>query len=187
MDIAFAVGGYGPDAEAIFRKQKEFIVTFLKSYRHPIRNGLIRVAIISYDSKATIVKNLNEKYAVENLESLVNRLALTRRGIAAEQAFSVAANNVFNQQSDERRRVMLLFTDFTSADNMESVRNAIELLRVQGVSVIALGTGNKVSISHLVSMETGSKGALIAESSKTMMFYYFKVYRRILQCKFAVL
>ena len=182
LDIAFLVGAYGPDAEAIFRKQKEFIVTFLRSYEQPIRSGQIRVAIISYGSAATIAKNFNENSAVESIESLTNGLRL-QRGFAVDSALSVASNDVFSQPSSGRRKVLLLFTDFTSNDNKDMLRTAMQMLRSQGVSVIALGAGNKVNIPNLITMASSSNDALLAESSKTMMFYYYEVYRRIVESK----
>ena len=182
LDIAFAVGAYGPDSDAIFRKQKEFILTFLKSYRHPISNGNIRVAIIRYDSRATIVKNLRETYDIEIIESLVNGLRLTQRGSAIDTAFNVASKDIFSQPvNDGSKKVLLLFTDFTKSQKWNSLRKAIQLLRTQGVSIIAMGTGNNVNVPNLVAMTNSGKNAIIAESSKTMMYYYYDVYRRILE------
>ena len=184
LDIAFAVGAYGPDSDAIFRKQKEFILTFLKSYRHPISNGNIRVAIIRYDRRATIVKYLRETYDIESIENLVNGLRLVQRGSAIDTAFSVASKDVFSRSvNDGRKKVLLLFTDFTESQKWNSLRKAIQLLRTQGVSVIAMGTGNKVNIPNLVTMTSSGKNAIIAESSKAMMYYYYDIYRRILESK----
>ena len=184
LDIAFAVGAYGPDSDAIFRKQKEFILTFLKSYRHPISNGNIRVAIIRYDRRATIVKYLRETYDIESIENLVNGLRLVQRGSAIDTAFSIASKDVFSQSvNDGRKKVLLLFTDFTESQKWNSLRKAIKLLRTQGVSVIAMGTGNKVNIPNLVTMTSSGRNAIIAESSKTMMYYYYDIYRRILESK----
>ena len=184
LDIAFAVGGYGPDAEAIFRKQKEFIVAFLKSYRYPISNGHVRIAVISYSTTAKVVKNLQENYDLKTMERLVNGLSLAKRGAAVNTAYSVASREVFSQSvNDGRKKVLLLFTDFTSSQDWNSLRRAMESLRLQGVTIIAMGAGNKVNIPSLVSMTTSSSDAIIAESSKTMMYYYYDVYQRILQSK----
>ena len=184
LDIAFAVGGYGPDADAIFGKQKEFINTFLNSYQYPISYGQIGVAFISYGDSVTVVKNLRENFDVQTMKSLVNGIRLVKREPTLGTVFSVAAKSVFSQSvSDGRRKVLLLFTDFTSSQDWDRVKKAIDLLRLQGVTVIALGAGNKVSIPNLVGMTTSSRDAIIAESSKTMMYYFYDVYLRILECK----
>lgn len=181
LDIAFAVGGSGPDAEAILQKQKEFIITFVQSYRHLISNGQIRIAIITYDNTATMLSNFPGNSDVEVLKSEINRIRLQGIGAAVDKALNTASKDVFSQQGSGRRRVLLLFTDYASSNNKDSIRKAMELLRLQGVTVIAFGIGNKVSIPYLANMATNSNDVILAETTKAMMYYYYAVYRRILE------
>ena len=186
LDLAFAVGAYGPDADAILTKQKEFIRTFVQSFRYLIANGRVRIAIISYDNDAKVVKNFDQIYPADRIERLLGNIKLTREGARVDSAFYIAARDVFSKSDTVQRKMMLLFTDATSFHDQRGLRTSMESLSLQGVDVVAFGTGNKVRLASLVKMASSAADVIVADTSKTMMYYFYAFYRRLLQSTFFI-
>ena len=183
LDIAFALGGYGPDAEAIFSRQKEFVNTFLQSYRYPITNSQIRIGLVSYDDSARVIKKFSDNYVVAYIEKLVNDLTLRRTGARIDLAASLASSEVFPTAKSDRRKILLIFTDATSFFNKDRLKKSVDSLNAHGVTVIVLGAGSKVRLADLVTIASSSADVIMAQTSKTFMYYFYEVYRRILQSK----
>lgn len=67
MDIAFAFGASGPDAEAVFRKEKEMIHVFIDSLKvHDAQYG-----VIEYSSDARVHASFGQFTRKDRLKAQV--------------------------------------------------------------------------------------------------------------------
>ena len=180
LDVAFVLGGYGPDADAIFERQREFVRTFLDSFRYPITNSQVRVALMQYDKEAKIIKNFTDDYVIAYITKLVNDMTLQRTGARVDLALKEASSSLFTTGRPNASKVLVLFIDAPLADR-KSLRSAVQSLAKQGVQLVVVGVGSKARLVDLVAV--GNENVIIAETSKTLMHYYYYFYKRILNGK----
>ncbi len=111
-------------------------------------------------------------------------MVLKRTGSRMDLALIQAATGVFPQAKKDARKVLVLFTDVSPVSNHGPIQKALDSLNKQGVTVIVVGVGSKVKLTDLVKIVEISENVIIAETSKTLLYYYYDVYHRIVSCKY---
>ena len=184
FDVVFAVGGFGPDAEGLFRMQKIFVNTFLDSFQYPIENGFIQFGLMQYGRNARVVKNLDQNYVITYIRKYLNDMRVDRTGAAIGKVFDSAADSVFSRGRRDVPRFLVVFTDATGYHSRSLLRYAKQKLLDKNVRIIMVGAGNKIRLADMVTMAGRPSDVIRTHSSKTFMQTYYPVVQRILNCKF---
>eukprot|EP00794_Sanderia_malayensis_P014924 gene14924-16466_t len=155
-------------------------MTFLESFRYPITNNQVRLALVRFDKDATVLKHFADDYAVAYTEKLVNDITLRRTGLRMDLALMRASTGIFPQSRKDARKVLVLFTDVSSLVDQNQLRKAMDSLKKQRVTVVVVGIGSRVRFADLVNMVDRSANAIVSESSKSLLYYYYDIYQRII-------
>lgn len=180
----FALGGYGPDADVLFNRQKEFVNHFLDSYQYQIENGYVNIGLLTYDRNAFIVKKFNEHFVTPYIRKYVNNLKPSKNGAAIGRGMDAAAESIFPNGRKNTLKFLVLFTDVSGFADKTLVALARTKLQNQGVDTIMIGAGNKVNKADLVGMVNKPNNIITGLTSKTFLTAYTDVIEKFFEGMF---
>ena len=178
------MGAYGPDADIIFNRQKEFVSLFLDSFKYPIINNFIRVGILSYDNNVQVVKDLKQYYTLTYLRQYLNDLVPKKDGASIGKAMEVSANLIFPDGRNDALKVLVLFTDATGFADKKLIQKAKDKLQDKNVEIVVVGVGNKAKMADLITMVSYPHNIISDLTSKTFMNSYSAAMEKIAQGEF---
>ena len=153
MDIAFAFGADGPNAQSTFAAEMLVAKNIVK--KHKVSPAATLVSTILYDSDAYVKSKFQDGDDQGKVIAEIDNIRRIKDGNNVAAALKIAQSQVFTTASGARAnipKVLVLFVDKMRTRDPESGRIAKEL-RNNGVKVIVVAVGPEVekdAVSRLV-------------------------------------
>ena len=159
VDVSFVIdsangtgpsGGSGADAGAA---EWRATVAFVQAVIERLDVGLtgVNVGVVKYSSLARVEFYLYEYVTHGELQQAVGRITQTDAGANVAAGLRVARQQLYRQRAGNRPEapdVMVVVTDDATADAARARREA-NLAAAQGVRLVAVGVGSRVSVAEL--------------------------------------
>lgn len=137
-----------------FEDVKKFILGFLQLFH--VGPNRVRVGVVKVNRVPTLQFSLTEHKNRVSLEAAVNKIIQPSEGTETGKALTYVAD-LFNQARASRpAKVQEILIVITDKESQDEVREPAEELRIQGVSVYAIGVknANKKEILNMTSDAT---------------------------------
>lgn len=145
LDIAFAFGASGPDADAVFKKEKEMINLFVESLKvHDTCYG-----VIDYSSEARIQATFGQFSRKEELKAHVLSIERKGEGVGLDKALAKSYELLIDQGRRGARKVLIVFTSGKANVGVYELRACAKVLQDCGVKIVAVAIGNQVDEHQL--------------------------------------
>lgn len=171
MDVAFALDSSRSMRSHHFETQKNFVKLVAQQLR--MGPGKSRVAAIVFSDQARSEIPLSQFRSFEEFKHLVEALSFgggrTRIDKALQAAVSLFQAATFGRSNVPRFFVLLTDGAQTITPDMVSLNVAVTPLRRAGVKVIAVGIGNSVSYSELLTLADTNQDVFLVQSFDQLM------------------
>ena len=147
VDIGFVLGADGANAGKDFRLGKRAIIAMVKKL--DVSQGKVRVGLISYGERASVVVRLDSLTDGERFAKVVEKLQFSRPGFALSDAAELARSSLFSERYGARRGVPKTAVIFVNREIDDASKVAADELRKRGVKVVAVSLGDKDSSDSL--------------------------------------
>ena len=149
LDLGFALGAYGSNANKIFLTQKNFVKNMLEKVT--ISEKTTNIGFITYGNSANVnyrFGQLDSKDSV--LEILNNNIRNPNSGINVTAALLAARTELYKEASGSqrygtRRDALKTFVVFIHDQISSDIYQKVRLLKDAGVNLIIVAIGNNVN------------------------------------------
>lgn len=156
IDIMFALGSGGAEAEMVFEKEKDMIYAFVNS----IETANVRYALIEYAENATLQANFDEYKEKYDFKEFVDSVKRIGEGVGLDKALQKAAV-VFNGSARAKaKRVLVVFTNAQSKARSHDLQKHSKDLQESGVKVVVVAIGSDVSEQQLNDLSVNGEPVL---------------------------
>lgn len=145
MDIMFALGSAGVEAEMVFEKEKEMVYAFVNS----VDTANVRYALIEYAENATLQADFKEHKEKYDFKEFVDSVKRNGEGLGLDKALQRAAAVFENSGRVNAKRVLVLFTNAQSKARTQDLQRHSRELQDAGVKVVVVAIGTDVSEDEL--------------------------------------
>ena len=159
IDLMFAVGAGGVEAEMVFEKEKEMVHAFINS----VDSANIRYALIEYAEQATVRANFNEYKEKQDFKQFVNFVKRIGEGVGLDEALQQAAAVFGNSGRANAKRVLVLFTNAQSKARSNDLQKHSKDLQESGVKVVVVAIGSDVSEKEINALSSHGEPVLRAQ------------------------
>lgn len=149
MDVMFAVGSAGADAEMVFEKEKEMVFAFVNS----VETANVRYALIEYAENATLQANFDEYKEKYDFKEFVDSVERIGEGLGVDKALQNAAAVFVQSGRAHAKRVLILFTNAKSNARTQDLQQFSRNLQEAGVKIVVVAIGSDVSDEQLRSIQ----------------------------------
>ena len=145
IDIMFALGSAGQEAEMVFEKEKEMLYAFVNS----VDTANVRYALIEYAENATLQANFNEHKEKYDFKEFVDSVRRIGEGLGMDKVLQRAAAVFENSGRVTAKRVLIVFTNAQSKARTQDLQKYSRELQETGVKVVVVAIGTDVSEEEL--------------------------------------
>lgn len=145
IDIMFALGSGGLNADLVFEKEKEMVNTFVNS----IDTTNVRYALVEYAENATLQATFNEYKEKYDFKHFVDSLKRNGEGVGLDEALQQAAAVFGSSGRVNAKRVLIVFTNAQSKARSQDLQQHSKDLHESGVKVVVVAIGSDVSEKEL--------------------------------------
>lgn len=145
IDIIFALGSAGSEAEMVFEKEKEMVYAFVNS----VDTANVRYALIEYAENATLQANFNEYKEKYDFKEFVDSVKRIGEGLGLDKALKRAFAVFENSGRVNAKRVLVVFTNAQSKARTQELQKHSRELQESGVKVVVVAIGSDVSEEEL--------------------------------------
>ena len=149
IDIIFALGSAGFEAEMVFEKQKEMVYAFVNS----VDTANVRYAMIEYAENATLQADFNEYKEKYDFKEFVDSVKRIGEGLGLDKALQRAAVVFENSGRASAKRVLVVFTNAQSKARSQDLQKHSRELQESGVKVVVVAIGTDVSDEELSNIQ----------------------------------
>ena len=145
---------------------------FLDSFRFPIEQNGIRLAFLTYDDSVKIVKNLNQNFVLPYVRRYLDEMTLGGDSSKIERSLQGATSSIFTKGRPGVQKILVVFADDSSDSDLNAIRKAKERLADQGVQVILISSGNRMSMSIAAAIASSGDNLITGLTSKNFLQSY---------------
>jgi hypothetical protein len=148
-DIVFLLDSSESEGLRNFRKQLDFVKTFVRSF--DIGPSNVQISVVSFSSTVKENFNLKQYNNKADLLNAIDRIPYMSEGTNTSYAITFALQHSFTPLAGDRAPVtdvMIVVTDGISADRIRT-RQAADLAHKAGIKTFAIGVGGYVSKQEL--------------------------------------
>lgn len=145
IDIMFALGSAGQEAEMVFEKEKEMLYAFVNS----VDTANVRYALIEYAENATLQADFNEHKEKYDFKEFVDSVKRIGEGLGMDKALQRAAAVFENSGRVNAKRVLIVFTNAQSKARTQDLQKYSRELQEAGVKVVVVAIGTDISEDEL--------------------------------------
>ena len=149
VDIIFAVGSAGAEAEMVFEKEKEMVYAFVNS----VDTANVRYALIEYAENATLQADFTEYKEKYDFKEFVDSVRRIGEGLGLDKALQRAATVFENSGRENAKRVLVVFTNAQSKARTQDLQKHSRELQEVGVKVVVVAIGADVSEEELSNIQ----------------------------------
>eukprot|EP00106_Octopus_bimaculoides_P009528 XP_014776970.1 PREDICTED: neurogenic locus notch homolog protein 2-like [Octopus bimaculoides] len=151
-DIVFVLDESGSITHRNFEVMKSFVKNLI--YIFPISRTQVRVGVITFSTYIRNEFNLNKYFTHRQLYYAINRIRYNSGATNTHLALNYLKRHAFQSRAGGRRlipKIAIVITDGRST-NPKMTRHTAQILKKSGIQVYAIGIGNQVPRSELVTI-----------------------------------
>ena len=148
IDVVFAVGAAGRDANEVFDKEKEITNSFIDN----LKDNDARFAVIEFGHKATVKSHLGEERDAGKLKASVKEMTRSGDGKCLDKVLEQAVQIFHNEARPASTRVLLVLTNAKSSARTNDLKKHAQSLHEAGVKVQVVAVGNDINEEELKQM-----------------------------------
>ncbi|XP_046848822.1 collagen alpha-3(VI) chain-like isoform X2 [Xenia sp. Carnegie-2017] len=153
LDIAFAFGASGSDADLSFKKAKEMIKIFIDSLKvHDTQYG-----VIEYSNEARVHATFGQFNRKDRLKAQISSIERRGEAVGLHKALTAAYDLLAKNGRRGARKTLIVFTSGKADASLNEVRDSAKSLQDAGIKIVSVAIGDSADVSQLKEISTNEE------------------------------
>ena len=166
LDLGFILGSDGESAEADFALGKKAIKSLVKKL--DISSEKTRIGLIVYGKKAGVVLTLDSSTNSDSFITKLDQTLAPQRGFALNDALVLSRRYLFDKRYGARDGIPKTAMIFINRDIDEQSKQAADVLRKDGVKIVAVSLGDRDVDDSLKRLTASDKDIFRIDTAKNI-------------------
>ena len=162
VDVVFALGSSGKDAEGMFEKEKDFINGFIDSSKH----GNMEYGLLEYGNEVTVHMRFKDVDGNEKVKEKIRSVGRSQDGTTMIEGLRIAGELFRNEGRAHAHKVLIVMMNGRVGGRAGELRAGAKLLHNDGIKIITVAIGDEVDQEELRQLSADEDNVIQAKANE---------------------